>query len=190
MSRKPEPLIARVERAAARSPWFFELAPHLLALPAPIQKHDDPFLPFSRAVITATAYVAAGYVFDVAAFLALGAAGAVALERAVAIATVSGCLAVLHGPFARPDYATFASDRALGVDAATVTDERVAAAFVADGVAGLLPGSSGDYCFDRAVELITIGGVRFRLATSDFVNRFQREDFAEALRVAAAELPA
>lgn len=190
MSRRPESLNARVQRAAARSAWFFELAPRLVEMPAPIQKHDDPFLPYSRTVIASTVDVAAGYVFDVAAYLALGAAGAVALERAVAVATTSDRLAVLHGPFARPEYATFASDRALGVDAATVTDETLSAAFGAQGVAVLSPGSAGDYRFNYAAGMLVINGIEFRLAKSDFISRFQREDFADALRAAAAELTA
>ena len=182
-------LVSKARRANAHSSWLLELAPRVAELPAPIQKHDDPFLPYCRAVFAATEGYAAGYVFDLAAFLALGAAGAVALERAVAVvAATPALLAVIHGPFARPEYALFAGEAALRADAATVTDPAVAAAFAVHGVAGLVVTDAPDSTVD-SVNLeagrARLAGLDFRIARQSYLNRFQREDFQTALREAA-----
>jgi hypothetical protein len=168
---------------------MIEIAPRVPELPALIQKYDDPFLPYCRAVIQTTSDYVAGYIFDLAAFLALGAAGAVALERAVAIVAASpDILSVVHGPFARPEYAVFAGDRALRADAASVTSADVAAAFSAEGVAGLVSQrgafNGGDW-LDLAAGQMRLAGVEFRIARQSFLDGFKREDFSEALRAAA-----
>jgi hypothetical protein len=62
------------------------LAPLITKMPLPMLYSDDPFLPFSKAVIDATRVHVSVYCFDLARYLALGAAGAIALERAIAYA--------------------------------------------------------------------------------------------------------
>jgi hypothetical protein len=95
------------------------LAPSLKNLPYSIQSYDDPFLPLGKAIIDATHELVCAYVFDLAAYLALGAAGAVALERTIAY--VPGRIVkILHGPFATGDYAQAAFEEAFNVDAVTL----------------------------------------------------------------------
>lgn len=181
----------RVQRAYMRSTWLLELTPRVAEMPAPIQRYDDPFLPYCRAVFAATNDLVAGYVFDLAAFLALGAAGAVALERAVAlVAATPDMLSVIHGPFTRPDYAEFIGEKALRADAATVTDCGTAAGFAAYGVTGLTltaDRESGMDGLNLDEGWALWGGLWFRLARQHFLDQFQREDFAAALHAAAVE---
>ena len=49
------------------------LAPSLKNLPYSIQSYDDPFLPLGKAIIDATHELVCAYVFDLAAYLSLGA---------------------------------------------------------------------------------------------------------------------
>ena len=109
----------RLAEARSRSPLVIGLAPVLSRLPYPIQRYDEPLLPFGKAVIDATADLVCGYVFHLSAYLALGAAGAVAMERTIAYAPGS-VLKILHGPFASPDYAPAAFENAFIVDAVTL----------------------------------------------------------------------
>lgn len=184
-------LYERVQRAHGRSQWLIELAPRVAEMPAPIQKHDDPFLPYCRVVFGVTSDLVAGYVFDLAAFLALGAAGAVALERAVAVvAATPDTLAVIHGPFTRPEYTEFLGVNALRADAATVTDDAMVAAFAARGVTALKLLAAGDAGVDGlslTEGVARWGGLTFRLARQRFLDQFQRDDFAAALRSAAEQ---
>src|SRR5689334_7364687 len=69
---------------ATQSTLAISLAPTLNKLPLELQRFDDPFLPFGKAVIDATADLVCAYVFHLGPYLALGAAGAVALERTIA----------------------------------------------------------------------------------------------------------
>ena len=154
----------KVGLAHQRSHVLVEIAPRVVDMPAPIQKYDDPFLPYCRAVFAATGDFAAGYVLDLAAFLALGAAGAVALERAAAILAVTPpMLSILHGPFARAEYAAFCGPTALHVDGATVTDLGVATAFTAQGITGILERRD---CVWRLARLEQSGGDAGRTAIS------------------------
>ena len=57
-----------------RSTLALVMAPRLLQIPLPMQRFDDPFLPFGKAIIAATRDVVCAYIFDLAAYLAVGAA--------------------------------------------------------------------------------------------------------------------
>ncbi len=98
------------------------VTPRLTKLPLPIQRFDDPFLPFGRAIIQATHDLVCGYVFDLAAYLALGAAGVIALERTMPFVRPP-LIRVLHGPFSGPDYVAAAFESALTCDAVTLVDD-------------------------------------------------------------------
>lgn len=101
---------------------FLRLNPHVLRLPLAIQRYDDPFLPYGKAVIAATRDIVGGYVFDLASYLALGGAGAVALERTVDY--VGGDVpTILHGAFSSADYAVLCDALSFGVDYITVTGD-------------------------------------------------------------------
>jgi hypothetical protein len=95
------------------------LAPIVNKLPFEIQRFDDPFLPFSKAVIDTTADLVCAYVFHLGAYLALGAAGAVALERAMAYVP-SYLVKILHGPFANDEYVRAAFEDGFGANAVTL----------------------------------------------------------------------
>jgi hypothetical protein len=108
-----------VTTAQSRSTLAIGLAPSLKTLPLSMQRFDEPFLPFGKAVIDATADLVCAYVFYLAAYLALGAAGAVALERTIAYVSAN-VIKILHGPFATGDYAQAAFEEAFGVHAVTL----------------------------------------------------------------------
>lgn len=114
------------------------LRPQMAKLPLPIQRYDDPFLPFSRAVLDAAQPYVACLMFDLAAYLALGAAGAVALERAIAYAGSRGdMLTIMHVPFASPDYAAATSALAFAPDGVTVMSTALIPAYVLRHQAGV-----------------------------------------------------
>jgi hypothetical protein len=184
---------------SSRSRLALLLAPRLLQMPLPIQKYDDPFLPFGKAIIAATRDVVCAYVFDLAAYMALGAAGMVALERTIAYVGAETAK-ILHAPFASADYTTAASDAAFAVDAVTVTDEQYLEAYTSNPAMGAfvvrrgehpviipLPGSAGVYWQD--VSLFTMlsedgYNLQMRLAGEKTLYAGRGDDFAERVRAA------
>jgi orotidine-5'-phosphate decarboxylase len=106
------------------------IAPQLERLPLPIQRYDDPFFPFGKAIIGATHDLVCAYIFDLAAYLALGAAGAIALERTIDYAG-SEIITILHGAFALPAFAQLSDENSFGVDALTINDKRYIETFTA-----------------------------------------------------------
>lgn len=95
------------------------LVPQLDRIPFAFTRYDDPFLPYSKAVIDATADLVCGYAFHLGAYLAHGAAGAVALERSIAYVP-DGHVKVLHAPFASADFVRAAFDDAFDCHAVTI----------------------------------------------------------------------
>jgi len=187
---------AKLKAAHHRSPVMIYLAPRLMRFPGMIQKYDEPFLPFSRVIISATQDIVGGYVFDLAAFLTLGAAGAIALERASAFVP-SEVVKILHGPFATPDYANVAFESPFAFDAVTIThpdllpaytDEREHAAFV---VRYDLPQPQPFEVFWINKGVITTAeanDMRFQVTPEHILYAEQGEDFAERLRESILEL--
>ncbi len=107
------------------------LAPSVKKLPPSILRFDEPLLPFGKAVIDATGNLVCAYVFHLAPYLALGGAGAVALERTMAYVPAR-VLKILHGPFASADYAPAVFEDAFGANAVTLAptvDPAVVTAF-------------------------------------------------------------
>lgn len=174
------------------------LRPRLPQLPLPIQKYDDPFLPFGKAIIAETSDLVCAYVFDVAAYLALGAAGAVALERTIAYArAATETLAILHGPFASADYVEAAGVGGFAVDAVTVTDESLIEAYTGAGLGAFvvrrgeapviipLPGDAGSFWPDA--DLFTLlspadHSMQIRLAGMATLYAGRGDDFAVRVR--------
>jgi hypothetical protein len=107
---------------AERGDIALYLNPRPFLLPHPIQRYDDPYLPFGKAVIQATRPYVCAYVFDFAAYLGMGAAGAVALERTVAYAAQDS-VTILHGPFTGTGYSAAMDSTGFDVDALTLTQE-------------------------------------------------------------------
>jgi hypothetical protein len=96
------------------------LNPRLENLPLSIARFDDPLLPYGKEIIRASQDLVVAYVFDLASYFSLGAAGIVALERTIRFAGDS--VTILHAPFATENYSAMADITGLGVDALTVTD--------------------------------------------------------------------
>jgi len=95
------------------------MRPLMSDMPAPMHYYDDPFFPFSKAIISATRDIVCAYVFDFPAYMVHGAAGAVALERSMAFVD-NDVVKILHGSFVGADYAPMIYEDALGADAATI----------------------------------------------------------------------
>lgn len=106
------------------------IAPNIEKLPAPVGKIDDPFLPLGKLIIDTTADLVCAYVFHLGAYLSIGAAGAVALERTLGYVP-QGILKILHGPFASDEYVRAAFDDALNADAVTLASLEVAEGYLA-----------------------------------------------------------
>ena len=175
--------------------------PRLSLLPLPMQRYDDPFLPFGKAVIDATRDAVCAYLFDLAAYLALGAAGAVALERTIAYARAGdGTVCILHGPFASGAYAEAAGKSAFDVDAVTVADLQYLDAYTAEQGRGAfvvqrgeqpviipLPGDAGVYWQDAGLfTMLTSTGrmVQMQVAGEKVLYAGRGDDFAERIRTA------
>lgn len=166
------------------------LRPQMAKLPLPIQRYDDPFLPFSRAILDAAQLHISCVMFDVAAYLALGAAGAVALERAIAYAS-SRCdlLTIMHVPFATPDYAAATSALAFAPDGVTVTDAALIPAYVLRHQAGVFVMTNQQeadfsiYDTSRGELRVFWQGAHARLNVvgDDVVYTAKADDFAEAM---------
>src|SRR5258708_15753276 len=109
----------RLEAAQQRtnSTLAIGIAPALKKLPYEIQRYDDPFLPFGKAIIDSTADLVCGYVFHLGPYLALGAAGAKALERTIAYVP-DHLVKILHGPFVSEELVRGVIE-GFGVDALT-----------------------------------------------------------------------
>lgn len=108
---------------AANDSWVcVGLDPSPERMPAPMLKYDDPFLPFLKAIVDATADLVCAFKPNLGFYLALGAAGVVALERIIAYIPQE-IPVILDGKFndignTAQAYARGAFD-ALGVDAVT-----------------------------------------------------------------------
>ena len=95
------------------------LNPRVAALPLPIQRYDDPFLPYCRAIVDATADLVCAYVLNFASFMAMSAPGARSLERIIGIIGQE-TPKLLHGPFVGTAYAPMLERTAFDVDCVTL----------------------------------------------------------------------
>ncbi len=175
--------------AQASSDVMLLLRPLMPEMPAPIHWQDDPFFPFSKAIIRATRDVVCGYMFDFAAYLAHGAAGAVALERSIAYAG-DDVVTVLHGPFAGPYFVPMIYEDAFHADAATLVDAAHIDAYTTSKDHGAFvmhegtpePAAHGAYW--PTAKLLTLGECQIRLATEDVLYAAYGDDHAEQVRAA------
>jgi hypothetical protein len=104
------------------------LTPVVEMMPVPVRRYDDPFLPFGKLAINATRDYVSAYIFDLASYLAIGAAGIVALERTLAYA-IGDAVTILHGPFATDGYTKVFEEQFFGFDAVTVTHPGLVSAY-------------------------------------------------------------
>ncbi len=180
----------RVEAArSAGGDVVLLLRPLMSDMPAPMHFEDDPFFPFSRAIIQATRDVVCGYVFDFAAYMAQAGAGARALERSIAYVGRDR-LKVLHGPFVGGGYIPMVYEAGFGADAATLADERDLPAYLAGDERGALVVRAGDVVSTAAGSVywpdagwVTLaGGDRLRVAGEGVLYAGYGDDFAGRCR--------
>jgi hypothetical protein len=165
------------------------MRPLMSDMPAPMHFYDDPFFPFSRAIIQATRDVVCGYLFDFAAYMVQGAAGARALERSIAYAG-NDTLKVIHGPFVGPAYIPMIFDNALGADAATLAYEADLPAYTEKSKQGAfivrhgkpITASTPTYWID-AKSLTLSDGILLPIADESILYTTYTDDFAEQCRM-------
>ena len=170
--------------AVGLAPWPEKL-PYFI-----VQRHDDPFLPFSKAIIDATADHACAFVFDFAAYLCLGASGAVALERAIAYVPAP-LLKIVHGPFTNVAYLRALSESGFNADAFTVLTHHADefAALVNATVQGVYLdarctlNAAGTYSADVLRYGDDVPPLRWIVDEISFASR--RDDYREAATAAA-----
>lgn len=111
-------------QSATQSHWALYISPDVEKLPFEIARFDDPYLPYMRSIYKATQELVCAYVLDFGAYLKLGAAGAVALERSIDL--ISGAhLVILDAAIASTRYVGLWDETAYGCDALTIADSRV-----------------------------------------------------------------
>lgn len=172
------------------------LAPRVVKLPLVIQRYDDPFLPYGKAIINATRDLVCAYVFDLAAYLSIGAAGMVALERTIAYAS-NDAITIVHGPFAGTDYVTLLDESSLNANAVTLVSRQDITAYTSrpDRTAFVVqrgqpqPGDlsrSGMYWQDASLLILPTQDavMELRLAGDTALLAGMGEDFAEQIRAA------
>lgn len=177
-----------------KSHFILHLTPRMAKLPLPIQRYDDPFLPFGREIIRATSDLVCGYMFDLAAYLAHGAAGIIALERTIPYSELDA-IRIFHGPFDGADYAAAAFDGNFNFDAVTLADDAYYSAYTGQDWQGAFVVRSGDpsptpygvYWTDA--QLLTWPGVQpMRVAGESVLYADRGENFAEGVRAAIEKL--
>lgn len=174
--------------ASTSSNIILHMNPIFELLPLPITRYDDPFLPFGKAIISATGDIVAGYFFDFASYLAMGGAGAVALERSIAYVP-DNCVSILHGAFTGTGYSAMASPIAFNLDAITIATEADLSyythnsphmAFLVSHAEKTVPEQGGLYCANTAT--LHIGDRQLSLTTNDILYAGKLDDFAEKVR--------
>jgi hypothetical protein len=182
-----------------QSNLILRMLPRVSRLPLPIQRYDDPFLPFGKAIINATQDMVCGYMFDLAAYLALGAAGIIALERTLPYVD-SSSIRILHGPFAGPDYAAAAFEGNFDLDAVTLVNEGDLPAYTTQpwrGAFVVMPGSMSDDlrygAYWQNTGLLTLPDVtgkqqKMRVAGESVLYAGRGDDFTEQVRTALEKL--
>jgi hypothetical protein len=117
-----------IQAQTTRSNLALYVAPRLDRMPPAFQQYDDPFLPYMRRIYAATEDLVCAYIFNFADYLAIGAAGAIALERSIAFASETH-ITILDARFSVADYERVWDEAAFGCDAVTVTTDAPLTAF-------------------------------------------------------------
>lgn len=179
---------------------MLRIHPILMQMPAPVKAYDDPFLPFAKLIITATRDVVCGYVFDFPAYLAIGAAGIVALERTIAYVD-SRLITVIDGQFSGADYVHLTDEGTFNADAVILADDKHLSAYLtrADKTAFVTnnhlptpdnPPSGG--IFWRGVHELTIAGtnrlIRLKMVGDELIYADGTAHFADTLHKELAKL--
>lgn len=111
-------------QAETESDLILVIRPEVMLMPLAVRIYDDPFFPFGKAIIQATRDLVVGYQFDFAAYLRLGAAGAIALERTLSL--IAGeRLAIIDGNFWDERFAIVSDETAFVSDALTISHSQL-----------------------------------------------------------------
>lgn len=192
-----------VQLESAPEPYrILRLNPRLDRLPLPIQRYDDPLLPFGKAVCDHTNDLVAAYWLDLSTYLALGAAGARALERTIRYIN-NYRPTILHGPFCTEDYSAMADATGFGVAALTVSDSTLmhhyllnppySAIQTTTGTSDSIPVPVEGGVFMSNPETIYIRGLdsemkSFRLTNDTVLYAGKLDDFGERIRGALGDM--
>lgn len=158
MAREPLGMKLTRLQAQKQSQYGLLIRPVLTRMPLPIQRYDDPFLPFSKSIITATRDLVCAFAFDLGAYLSLGGAGAVALERSIALASADA-VTILHGPFSGSSFVEAAGDLGFNVDALTVCDADLEAEYRLRVDRAVFLFDPGDH--EHAAQIPEMGRIRY-----------------------------
>jgi hypothetical protein len=171
------------------------IAPQISMLPLPIQRYDEPFLPFGKTLIDATANIVCAYIFDLPSYMALGAVGVVALERTIDYVPQT-VITILHGSFGHAGYAHLSDENAFGVDALTVAPGLELAPFTTRSDRGVfvLDGNNAEYgVFDTAHQEMryctdVVTAIRIRVTPEGLIYRGRLDDFNQVVRDAVEQM--
>lgn len=167
------------------------LVPRIEKMPYGILRHDEPFLPYGKAMIDAAQGLICAVVFDLAAYMALGAVGMVALERTIDYVP-RDIVTILHGAFGSADFAIVMDENAYGIDAVTITGQTPVTRFVErqDRMAFVIDTGTPAAESDRAGrfwinhDLMTLRDTRINVMNEDFVYKYRGENFKAEFRTA------
>jgi hypothetical protein len=166
------------------------LSPVLEQMPLPVQRYDEPLLPFGKAIIDATRDVICGYAFDMEAYLVPGAAGMIALERTINYVP-DEMITILHGTFFTSSALSIMSTTGFNVDAVTIGNPALTEQQSVDMRSRLLLAagtSESDYSRfsirQGNITIPTIARVPIELQLVDYraLNVSRGLDFAESAR--------
>lgn len=183
----------RAAQGSQRSRLAIGLAPQLARMPYHISRYDDPFLPFGRTIIETTAEYASLFVFDLASYLALGAAGAIALERTIPLVPRQ-IPTLLHAPFTRPEFAAVAFDSPFGVDGVTLATGHISvvSAYLRQPHKGIFVHSRSAMTSTQTENIgfydehsFEMGGLKATWVIDPIIYASGGENFVEVIRVAA-----
>jgi hypothetical protein len=165
------------------------IAPRIEKMPYGIMRYDEPFLPFGKAIIDASKALVSAYVFDLAAYMALGAVGMVALERTIDYAG-QDVITILHGAFGSPDFALVSDENAYGMDAVTIVQGVMPTRFMErqDRMAFILDSGTPTDSTDGVGrwwinhDLMRLNEHSLHVTTEAFLYKHRHEQFRQALR--------
>lgn len=174
---------------AASSSFALYISPQLGRMPPAFQRHDDPFLPYMRSVYAATGDIVCAYIFDFASYLALGAAGTIALERSIALAAQTH-VTILDSRFSTGDFEPVWDEAAFGCDGVTITMEAPPLAYQSrpDRQAFTVTDSDAYTArVDRSMEVIRLAQYTLPILPLDTLDRARSLRFEETLRSAVRD---
>jgi len=185
--------LADAQQQGGQSALF--IAPRIEKMPYGIMRYDEPFLPFGKAMIDASQGLVCAFVFDLAAYMALGAVSMVALERTIDYVP-RDVITILHGAFGNADFAVVMDENAYGIDAVTLATHTPITRFMerADRMAFVIddgqPESVGDGVgrFWVNHDVMTFDGYHINVMDEAFLYKHQGENFTAELRAALERL--